>query len=379
MLDEYPPHGGDLIWAKQYYQQENLIDFSVNINPLGCSSNVIQGILSNPHLIQEYPDPECRLLRKELNLYYNIKEEHICLGNGASELLFLLCQALSPRQVLTLAPSFSEYVNAAKASGALVDELILSEKNGFCLEIDLFKDKLQNYDLFFLCNPNNPVGNIYPKEFIKEIADLCCKYKTYLLVDESFMDFVKHKDKFSVLSEINHNPYLIVLYSLTKFFALPGLRLGCCFANQELIKRINGFKDPWNVNCFAQLAGIISLRDKVFQQRSVDFILKEKARLYQELSKIAFLKPYNPSVNFILLKILAKDLTSSDLTRRLAKQGILVRNCNTFNGLGEKFIRVAVRTREDNNLLVETLRDIFKAGGESDGDNFSKAWSNNLE
>jgi threonine-phosphate decarboxylase len=366
MLDKYPSHGGDLIWAKEYYQQKSLIDFSVNINPLGCSKNVLHSITNNLTLIQEYPDPECRLLKKELSLYYNINDEHISLGNGASELLFLLCLAISPKRVLTLAPSFSEYIKSAKASGALVDELVLSEKKDFCLEIDVLKDKLLNYDLFFLCNPNNPVGNIYSGKFVKEIADLCYKYKTYLLVDESFMDFVKNKDKFSILSEVRYNPYLIVLCSLTKFFALPGLRLGCSFASKELVERIKEIKDPWNVNSFAQLAGMVSLQDKAFQNKSIDYISTEKERLYQELNKISSIKTYYPSVNFILLKILTQNLTSGDIALQLATKGILVRNCNTFAGLGEKFIRVAVRRKEDNNLLIDALRGVFKAGGKSD-------------
>ena len=316
----YPSHGGNLTWARKYYKKEELIDFSANINPLGCSNFIYQSITANLSLIEQYPDPECTSLKKELSLFYGVDEESIVVGNGASELLYLLCKAISPSKALTLAPSFSEYLKAAKACGASVEELVLHETNDFQLELPILKRRIAQYDLIFLCNPNNPVGNIYTRELIKDIADLCYEHKTYLLVDESFLDFVKNKARFSVLLEIKTNPYLIVLSSLTKFFALPGLRIGCCFGNKELIKKVKEIKDPWNVNCFAQLAGLVSLQDKDFQARSIEFITKEKERLYQELTKIPLLKVFYPSVNFILVKILTENMTSTKLTRLLAEK-----------------------------------------------------------
>ncbi|MDS1029023.1 threonine-phosphate decarboxylase CobD [Bacillota bacterium LX-D] len=353
-----PEHGGNLEWAKSRFKVEKFIDFSANINPLGCPPRVFETIKDSLDLIMHYPDPDSRKLKQKLEKYFRIEQNQIIVGNGAVELLYLICHLLKPQKILTLAPSFSEYVRGAETIKAQIEYYYLHSEDNFNIDLLELDKKLSGIDLFFLCNPNNPTGTILNYKKMRQIQSLCLKHQTFLVVDESFIDFIGDKEEYSVRHDLAQNNKLFILHSLTKFFALPGLRLGCGFGSPDIISKLIKLKDPWSVNALAQTAGIAAIDDSTFQAKTIEYVNTEKDFLFTRLNEIKGLKAFCPSVNFVLVQITG-EITSDELVNRMAEKGVLIRNCKTFPGLGDKYIRVAVRTREENLRLLIELNNIL--------------------
>ncbi|MFA5881885.1 MAG: aminotransferase class I/II-fold pyridoxal phosphate-dependent enzyme, partial [Eubacteriales bacterium] len=249
-------HGGNLREAAEKYglEEKSILDFSANINPLGPSPKAIAAITSNLDAVTHYPDPEAKLLRQTAARLLNLPEELIVAGNGAVELIYLLMKVLGPRNVLIPAPTFNEYEIAAKINGSKIKDLLLNEWEGFMLNKQDIFNQWGDADLLFICNPNNPTGCLTQRKDLKEIIQKAGQLGKYVVIDEAFMDFVPDRAKYSVVDLVPKYDNLFVLYSLTKFFAFPGLRLGLGLGNRAVVQKINEIRDPWNVNCFAQLA-----------------------------------------------------------------------------------------------------------------------------
>ncbi|AGB41634.1 L-threonine-O-3-phosphate decarboxylase/histidinol-phosphate aminotransferase [Halobacteroides halobius DSM 5150] len=348
-------HGGNIRAAAKEYNLDpaEIIDFSANINFLGPPESVTKALKNNLKGIKDYPDPECNQLKTIIAKQENLEEDNLVIGNGAVELIYLLATVLSPREALVLAPTFSEYRLAIESVGGSIEEFQLQKEEGFRFNLDDLLPRLDNIDIFFLCNPNNPTGKFITREDIIEIINYAASQDTFLVVDEAFVDFLE--EDITVIDLVKQYDNLFVLRSLTKFFAIPGLRLGYGATNKELIKKLNASKDPWNVNCLAQLAGEKALNDKEYIKQTEEAILREKEFLYQKLNQFSKFKVYYPHANYILVDLENSNLTSTRLEEKLAQQGILVRNCNTYSGLGEDFIRVAVKSRENNLELINRL------------------------
>lgn len=348
-----PNHGGNIREAVEKYNilPENIIDFSANINPLGLSSRVKEAIIKNFDQILHYPDPECKTLRQEFSNCYGINYENTIAGNGCVELIYLITSVLKPRTALILVPTFSEYATALQSINTNITFWELEEEQEFKVPIAEIIKQLNKWEVIFLCNPNNPTGGLIPKTELIALLKEAEKQGVTVILDEAFIDVV---DKESLIKQSCQSEYLFVVRSLTKFFGLAGLRLGFGIGHQKIINRLKSSKIPWSVNAFAQIAGIEVLKDIHFRKHSKKFILEEKNFLYKELLKIKGLKPYYPSANFILIK-LESFASSTELYDRLAKKGLLIRDCSNFHGLDNKFIRIAVRTREENEILLKTL------------------------
>ena len=282
--------------------------------------------------------------------------ENIILGNGAAEIIFILARLLNLKEALIPAPTFSEYEIATAGCGSRVRYFDLDRKQGFRPDADKLAHSLPGADIVFVCNPNNPTGCLMEAGDVMKIVRAGQKTNTLVVVDEAFLDFLPDKDRYSVVHEVVQNPNLFVLYSLTKFFAVPGLRLGAAIGSREIIERLDRAKDPWNVNTLAQAAGTASLMDKEYIRRTVDFISGEKEFLYQALSRVDGLRPYPPAANYILVDISGTGYTSGELRDILGRQGILIRDCSSYRNLGENYIRVAVRNREDNIKLIKAMQ-----------------------
>lgn len=352
-------HGGNI----QQYSKDSkikLTDFSANINPLGLPFKAKETILKNISNILHYPDPASQILKKELSKLHNIKPNNILAGNGSIELIHLIPRALNIKSALIATPTFSEYEFALKANKARILFANALEKNDFKLDISEIEKLIPKVNLFFLCNPNNPTGTIMPKDEIISILELCKKHKTFLVIDEVFMDFVDKKEELTLINEAIKNNQLLVLMSLTKFFSLAGLRLGYLIGQEQLIRKISHFQYPWNVNSLAQAVASEIIKDKTYINKSKNFISSEKKYLFENLKKIKGLKIYPPSSNFIFCKLESSIIQSSRaLNKKLIRQGIIIRCCDNFRGLTEKFFRVAVRTRSENNRLIASLKEIL--------------------
>lgn len=355
-------HGGNLkeIIDKYKIREDRLIDFSSNINPLGITPGINRVISRGVNLLKRYPDPQCSLARQALAEYWAADEENFLLGNGSNELIHLLPRALVCQRVLTCQPDFSEYESSVKLCGGKACFLFSNEKEDFCIDIKKVIDYVPRVSLIIFSNPNNPTGYLLKKERILNLVKACEKNKTYLVIDEVFMDFVDEESKFSLLNKSVKRKYLLVLRSFTKFFCLPGLRAGYLVGAKETIKKISSFQPTWSVNSLAQEVAARGLRDSSFIARTKKYFKKERGLLFNSLKEIKGIRPYKPSANFIFCKILNGKVNSRELFLRLMKSGIVIRDCSNFRGLDASFFRVAVRTRNDNLYLAESLRRIFQ-------------------
>ncbi len=307
-----------------------------------------------------YPDPDAARLKAEAAGWTGLPEDHIVVGNGAVELIYLLMKHLQPRCVLIPAPTFNEYEIAVRISHGQVKDLPLQEGAGFAVTKEAVFDNWEGTDLFFICNPNNPTGVLTRREVLHDIIRAAREVGKIVVVDEAFMDFVPDREEYSVVDLVPRYDNLFVLYSLTKFFAIPGLRLGLGLGNPGIINKIDEIRDPWNVNCFAQLAGVASLKDESYIKATVRYVAGQKDYLYDKIKGMAGLRPLPPSVNYMFINVRDTGLTSAEITALLGRQGILVRDCGSYKNLPPFYIRVAVRTQAENDRLVEALTKVCR-------------------
>ncbi|MBI3753982.1 MAG: threonine-phosphate decarboxylase [Deltaproteobacteria bacterium] len=364
-------HGGN-IWKianESGLKPKDIIDFSASINPLGLSPKAEKAIKNAAPLLGHYPEPGAEAMRAELASYHNLPEENIIAGNGSSQFIYLIPQVLQPNRALLAEPCFSDYRRSLKNNCA-IDYFICREDNDFLPDIDRFFDTLKNgYDIVYIGNPANPTGALIDKKTIIDIAAGCKKYETILIVDEAFIDFVEED---SVKRETLVFDNLIVLRSMTKFFAMPGLRLGYIIAHENIIRRFTDFMPPWSVNTLAIAAGIESLRDTEYIQKTREWLISETPFLMQGLRATPYLKTYPSKVNYLLVKILfpaipphqnlwCGGILAGDIQRQLLKSGMLIRDCGDFTGLDNSFFRVAVRGKEENQFLLDSFNKLFVA------------------
>jgi threonine-phosphate decarboxylase len=336
-------HGGNIYEVKQ----KSVLDFSANINPLGIPWRIKKLLSRQFKDLVHYPDTKAYHLVAALARYWKVKEENVLVGNGSTELIYLILNAFGPSKVILPVPSFTEYERAARIEARQVQFIHMLEDEGFSLNFDY----INNCDMLFICNPNNPTGNLIVSNRT-EIKNIPVKH---IVVDEAFMDFVPDEKKHTFILEAVRSKKIIVLRTLTKFFALPGLRVGYLIAHRDIIRILKEYQMPWSVNVLAQLAAQQCLSEEAFILRSKQLIVKERAFLYERLDRIKGLKPYPSVANFLLVRIKERRLTSSCLKERLLKKGILIRDCANFRGLDKQFIRVAVRTHKENMQLAQAF------------------------
>lgn len=342
---KYYGHGGDPTSFG-----EALLDFSVNLNPFGMPPEVVAALRTNIAAFSDYPDPHCRALRAALAEYVGCPAEEIVCGNGAADLIWRLCLALRPKKVLVTAPTFSEYRAAAEACGAKMAVHPLQESEDFRLTERILPQLTTDLDCLFLCNPNNPTGQPIEARLLQRIAARCTEKNILLVVDECFLPFSGMRSAYHLLPP--ETP-LVVLSAFTKTYALAGLRLGyLCCQNEELRDRIDGFGQSWSVSTPAQLAGIAACGCGDFLRESCGFIMEERARVSEILSEIG-VKAYPSTSNFLLCR------ADFPLQERLLTHHILVRSCGNFAGLDEHFFRIGIKKTEENNRLLEALREVL--------------------
>jgi len=341
------PHGGPFSIIRP---TSDILDFSSNISPVGTSPLVRKTIKNHLETIPIYPDSESTKLKKNLQHYTKIHYSQIVIGNGATEIIYNFCQAfLSDKTpILIPIPTFGEYESAAKLCGAKVSffKTMNLEK-----DIDNFISKLPNNGCVFICNPNNPTGNLIPKKTLQKIIASANKKKTLVFIDECFIELVPDYDE-SIIKLVKNYTNLFVLRSLTKSFALAGLRIGYGIGSKQMISVLNKIKIPWNVSGMAQHAASAALSDLSYLDKVKKIIKKESFYLINNISKLNNFQCNATSTNFILIKTKIK---SKILQKKLLKKKILIRDCSTIRGLNDNYIRIAVKTRKENDKLIKAL------------------------
>lgn len=356
-------HGGN-IWpnlkARGRSLRNKVVDFSANINPLGLPPRVEEAILKNTGALLHYPDPDSKGLKSIISAFHDINQSNILVGNGSIELIHLIPRVLKAGNTLIVGPTFSEYEFAVKSSGTRLFFEQALEQDDFKISLHKIKKSIPKADLIFFCNPNNPTGYLMPKNELLDIFYICKRYNTTLVIDEAFIDFLPNEKKITLLTDAAKYNHLLVIRSLTKFFALPGLRLGYLVGQRRIIEHLSKFQYPWSVNSLAQAIARDIFKATEYINLSKKFIAREKGYLFRNLSEIKGLKVYSPAVNFVFCKLEnCKIRDSVRLNKRLRKNGIIIRCCHNFRGLDNRFFRIAVRTRNENKRLISCLEKVL--------------------
>lgn len=343
------PHGGDR------YGRPVELDFSANTNPMGTPAGVRRAVQEAVGLLDRYPDPYCRQLTAAIAAFESVPREQILCGCGAAELIFSFCAAAKPARALELAPTFSEYSTALESVGCPVDRWTLSPDKGFAVGEDLLTAlETGPWDALFLCNPNNPTGRIIEPELLERIAALCHEKGMRLFLDECFLDLTDGGAQLSMKKYLARYPGLFILKAFTKSYGMAGLRLGYCLSGDPaLLTAMGRTVQPWNVSTPAQMAGVAALEETAFLQQTRIMIREQRAWLVRQLEELGL--QVNPSaVNYLLFR------GPEDLKERLLEQGILIRSCANYHGLGAGWFRIAVKSPEDNRVLITRLQAVLE-------------------
>ncbi len=343
-------HGGIYSAGLEYDPQ--IIDFSSNINPLGYPVSIKNQLEKSYQFFSIYPDPDSTSLRNHLAKYTGTSKNQIIVGNGATEIIYNFCQAfLKGRRVLIPIPTFGEYESAAKLHGATVN---LFETMNLNHDTSKLSDTIPKNDCVFVCNPNNPTGSLTKRKNMLKIVESAHKNSVLVFVDECFIELASNP-KESLVPHLKEFDNLFILRSLTKSFGLAGLRVGYGLGNTKIIEVLQKIKIPWNVNGFAQDIAIKALSDKSHLSKTRKIISQERKFLSKSISKISSFTCYDSETNFILIK---SKINSKQLQKKLLKKDILIRDCSTFRGLDNRFIRIAVRTHKENLKLIQALKNL---------------------
>ena len=380
-------HGGNIYKVFREKNIKEILDYSSNINPYGIPESLKSRIIENLEILERYPDPDYVELREKLANLNNVNLSDIILGNGATEIIFLFMKVINPKKILIVSPTFGEYERAVKATEIPRDIVSLScsgdnknienkeieieyfelkESDDFKLNIGNLKNELEKkYDLLIICNPNNPTGKFLKLAQTEEILKECNKYDTKLFIDEAFIEFLADGMKESIINTEENKKNLFVTRAFTKFFAIPGLRLGYgMYFDKELEQKISEKKEPWSVNNIAEMAGLTVLDDTEYIEKTLKWITKEKIYMYEKLNEISGIKVYETEVNFITGKIdeklFSEGLNVKILREKMLEQGILIRDASNFKFLDERFFRLAIKDRASNDRVIKVLKEIFR-------------------
>lgn len=350
-------HGGDVdAWARRAgIEAGEILDFSASINPLGPPTVARKVFQTSYREISRYPDPYGAELRQSLAKWHEFKPEEVLLGNGSTQLIYLLCAALRPRKALIAGPAFSEYANALKLAGAKVHFVSPVSNDIFEFSTEkLMAAWEKDDDMVVLTTPNSLTGRLIPRAEIEKIARMALVREKFVVVDEAFIDFIEGE---SVKKLVRDNPYLIVLRSLTKYYALPGLRLGYLLARSQRVAQLAAYLEPWSVNGPAQKVALACLADANFRLKTERWLHRERTFLAKGLRALKGLHPYPSSTNFLLVRIEHHSGDAVELRAFLLRRNLVIRACDSLWGLGARYFRTAVRLRKDNQRLLHALRE----------------------
>jgi threonine-phosphate decarboxylase len=347
-------HGGEVLDAafKSGFKREAILD---------TSKKALDAVKAGFGQIAAYPDSNSTELREVIAKHYQvIDKNNVVIGNGSTELMYLFAEAFLKKGdfAVMAAPTFGEYESAVRKTGE--DVKFVKLNSNFQVDPQAFIKGMAGAKMVFFCNPNNPTSLLTPTSQLTEIIEAALTQDILVFLDEDFLEFVENEQALSMISKIKKYPNLFVLRSFTKIFGLTGLRVGYGIASEEIINALLCAKIPWNVNCLAQSAAVAALNDQEHLQKTYKLVKEEKAFLQEGLSKIKGFKIYPPDANFFFIDVRKTGLTAAQLTQKMLSEGILIRDCTSFRGLDEYYIRIAVKQHGENVRLLEALGKVIK-------------------
>ena len=356
-------HGSDIEKICEYYhlKKEDIINFGANVNPLGLSASVKAALASHLDILSSYPDREYTSLREVLSAYCRIPSDYILPGNGSSELISLLIDALSPKHTLILGPTYSEYSRELSFSGSTQEYYHLKEEQDFRLDADDLCTVLAkgNYDLLIICNTNNPTSSAILHDDMEKLLCFCADHGVFVMIDETYVEFAPDIEAVTAVPFTQRFTNLCVLRGVSKFFAAPGMRLGYAVTgNPDFLRKMKEKQIPWSLNSAGAYAGELLFQDQDYIDRTRQLILTERGRMYDALSQLASFKVFQPYANFLLLKILKEEKTAFDVFETCIKNGLMIRDCSSFQCLDGEFVRFCIMMPEDNSRLLKVLEKV---------------------
>lgn len=337
-------HGGDI------YRNHVKVDFSVNINPLGMPEGVEEALHAAVGRCHEYPDMEAWKLKKAVCSEWNIQDEYLLFGNGATEIFMGIIHAIAPKRIMIPVPSFYGYEYVAEAAGSEILYFPLKEERQFLPDEDLLQSLTEDMDLLFLANPNNPTGKQMNRAYLEKLLKTCRDKKIWVVLDECFIEFCG--SECSILSEIEKYDNLLLVRAFTKIYAIPGVRLGYLIcSNSAMLEKVRRQLPEWNISTFAQEAGIACVGQSAFIAETVEYVRRERWFLTEGLRQLG-LRVFSGEANFLLI------FSDKPLYEELLKRGILIRDCANFRGLSKGYYRIAVKRREENEILLKAIGEI---------------------
>jgi threonine-phosphate decarboxylase len=351
-------HGGNIyeLAAHAGCSPDDILDFSASINPLGPPPGLAEIISRRVRRLESYPDIHNRFLIEAISKFHQIDPEYITVANGSTELIYWLPRALEIKKALVALPTFGEYVKAFELHGTSLRKLFSMPENLFQPKAQDLETALRNdvFEAVLLTHPASPSGSLLDSDAVDMIVENSASGRAFFIIDEVFIDFCEQA---SLKRFLHRSQNMALIRSFTKFFGLPGLRLGYLLAHPSVAAKVRNYLPPWSVNTLAQAAGAYCLTQDQYRSRTVELVAKERQRLADELSAIGGLEVFPAQANFVLVRMDRRLMPASRLKREIFERDrILIRDCGSFEGLDDWYFRAAVRLPDQNDRLISALR-----------------------
>lgn len=339
-------HGGDT------YGLDIVADLSANVNPLGMPPQMIEALEKGVRQCTAYPDPQCRDLRQAIAKRDGVTMSQVVCGNGAADLIFRFVQAMRPEKALLTAPTFGEYGQALQSVGCEIQQYMLSPDQDFALDAGFLERITPEIQVVFVCTPNNPTGQCVAPGLLEAIAQRCQAVGCYLVVDQCFLDLCQEPEP---MLHLLGNPWVLLLRAFTKSYAMAGMRLGYCLSgNQEICEKLMAIAQPWSVSTLAQLGGVVACECPEWTAQGRGYIAQQRPKLMAALEAKGY-RVWPGQANYLLFQ--APGCT--DLRETLLQQGVLIRSCANYPGLGADYYRIAIATAEQSQHLIQALERLL--------------------
>lgn len=355
-------HGGNVYEMARYLgcAPSEIIDMSSNINPLGPPTGLLDYLIKNIDAATCLPEVDSREITNHFARHFDLDPVRLLAGNGTTQFIYMIPHVLETRGALILGPTFADYADACRTHNVLPTMMLADESDDFRPDISRLEQKIEGKDTVFICNPNNPTGSLINRD---ELEWLCRSHpETNFIIDESYLPFVNRGEEASMMYP--GFPNVVVLVSISKIFKIPGLRIGFVVSCAETIKKFRRSLPPWSVNSLAQTAGryLAAQRTEVglFIRRTKIFFEEQRKEFYKDVEHVPEIKLIPGATPFVLIR-LADFLSAGRACAQLARDKILVRDCANFYGLSDQFIRISLKTRQENRTLAEKLIAVLQS------------------
>ena len=357
-------HGGEVwdIAAEMGRKVGDFIDFSSSVNPLGPSKKALAAVRKGLKQLTYYPDSNSTALREVIARRYDLDKRNVIVGNGSTELIYLFAEVfLKPGEIALIpSPSFGEYESAVRKAAGVPKFIPLDSE--FQVDAHAFKQAMHGAKTVYLCNPNNPTGMLMGHSSVLEIVETALAEGVLVFLDEDFIEFVDDESEHSLIGGLTRYQNLFIIRTFTKFYGLTGLRVGFGVADASIVDVLAKIKMPWSVNSLGQVAAAAALSDEAHNSRTRKVVKNERKFMLWELAKMRSFMVYPADANYVFLEVRGSGFSAAELRQGMLERGILIRDCSSFHGLNRFFVRVAIRTRSENQKLLKAFQAILSGG-----------------